>query len=87
MGERQEDGRGTGEDHTGEKRAQRGGQHNLDGLKDVQLTTLRRAMARHAKEPHQFYSLPTRSFVDVRVAVEPPVVDVHHPMMPVSRLS
>ena len=36
-------------------------------------------MARHAKdklEPHQFYALPTRSFVDVGVPVEPPVVDV-----------
>jgi hypothetical protein len=50
IGERQEDGRGTDEDHTGGgERAQRGGQHNLDGLKDVQLTTLRRSMARHAK--------------------------------------
>ena len=73
-------GEGTDEDHTGEEKSnQRGGQQNLDGLKDVQLTTLRSAMARHAKdklEPHQFYALPARSSVDVRVPVELPVVDV-----------
>ncbi len=71
-------GEGTDEDHTGEEKSnQRGGQQNLDGLKDVQLATLRSAMARHAKdksEPHQFYALPARSSVDV--PVELPVVDV-----------
>lgn len=73
-------GEGTDEDHTGEEKSnQCGGQQNLDRLKDVQLTTLRTAMARHAKdklEPHQFYALPARSSVDVRVPMELLVVDV-----------
>jgi hypothetical protein len=46
----------------------------------MQLTTLRTAIARHTKdklELHEFYALPARSSIDVRVPVELPVVDVH----------